>query len=174
MKFNLFLSAAMSLLFFASCTKEGISTVTPVTPPAPVPVTANTWKLGSAEFTSLYTFRLKPSSSDTALTGWDRTFTAGLDFNTINSWYISFKTFPVANATFRVVAYPSSGTLTSNTDVYITAKSAGAATAYVSTGVGAIDVTATFTGGKITIVVPSIPMTNGTTTTTFSGTLKEL
>jgi hypothetical protein len=73
-----------------------------------------------------------------------------------------------------VVAYPSSGTLTSNTDVYITAHSAGSSTAWVSTGAGAIDVKATFTGGKITIEVPSIPMTDGTTTTTFSGTLKEL
>ena len=175
MKLKLFIAAAISLLILGGCTKEGVTTpvAVPVTPPAP-PATTNTWKVGTTEFTSLYTFRMKPSNSDTALTGWDRVFTPGMDFNTINSWAIYFKTFPSVNSTFRVVAYPSSGMLASNTDVYIVAKMAGVNTAWVSTGVGAVDVTATFSAGKITIVVPSIPMMNTTTTTTFSGTLKEM
>ena len=175
MKLKLFIAAAISLLILGGCTKEGITTpvVVPVTPPAP-PATTNSWKVGTTEFTSLYTFRMKPSNSDTALTGWDTVFTPGMDFNTINSWAIYFKTFPSVNSTFRVVAYPSSGTLASNTDVWIQAQTATPAVGWVSSGVGAIDVTVTFSGGKATIVVPPIPMMNTTTTTTFSGTLKEM
>lgn len=173
MKLKLFIAATISLLILGGCTKEGITTVTPVTSGTPVtPVTANTWKLGTTEFTTASSFKIDATPGNQAqFSGSDKApgGSAGLG----NFWVVYFKTLPTVNSTFRVVVPPN----LASTEVWIAAKRDGVPNGWYSTGVGAIDVKVTFTGGKMTVVVPDIPMTQDGTTataTTFSGTLKEM
>ncbi len=153
-----------SMLLFSSCKKDSDSAAT---------TSANGWKIGTSEFTTMYAFRITPSSGDPGLTGWDRVYTSGMDLTALNSWAISFKSMPVTNGTYTIVAYPSSGSLTSSSEAYVTAYTPGKT--YVSTGVGNITATVTVNAGKITVKVPQIPMlSTAAGVSTFSGTLVEM
>jgi hypothetical protein len=138
------------------------------------------WKLGSTNYNQGFMIKMD-AGVFVQYVAWDKIPTADEANNnsnsnvTLNSFGFLFKSTPAAG-TYDIV-FKSDPSLLTSTEVMISSASKTENKNYVAFVATTVKATVTVSGGKVTITVPEIQVSqegNVNVTTTLSGTLKEI